>query len=144
MRYLTSMIVLTGVLSAQTASAQAPVVSGTWKLNIPQISDLPGTPVWTLTDTETGFDGTWVLSVPPYATLDGAMTGRHIWGPIYVADASFEIEVLVPFLPVPIPALPTVKALLLVNGNAMTGWSLQSLNGVPVTVVPVQGTRTGP
>ncbi len=144
MRYLMSLVFMAGVLSAQTASAQAPVVGGTWKLNIPQISELPGTPVWTLTDTETGFDGTWDLSVPPVASLEGTMTGRHIWGPIFVADASFDIEVLVPFLPIPIPALPTVKALIFVNGNTMTGWSLQSLNGVPVGVVTVQGTRTAP
>ncbi len=144
MRYLMSLAFVAGLLTAETASAQAPSVAGPWSLNIPQISGLPGTPIWFLTDAPTGFDGSWVLTYQQVIEVDGTMTGRQIYGPIYVADASFTAKVLVPGLPVPIPALPTVKALVFVNGNTMTGLALQSLNGAPLSVVQVHGTRLVP
>ncbi|MDP1798128.1 MAG: hypothetical protein Q8K78_11625 [Planctomycetaceae bacterium] len=144
MRSLMSLVFVAGMLSTETALAQAPSVTGTWAINIPQVSGFSGNLPWKLTDAGTTFDGTMVIQVPPVAQVDGVMTARKVFNGIYIADASFSAKVLIPIFRVTIPELPTVKAILFVNGNTMTGLALQSINGVPTSVISVQGTRSVP
>ena len=139
MRCLFAFVLLTGAFSASSVEAQS--LSGPWSINIPQIDLLPSSPTWQLQDAGATFEGTMNVTVQSVIRVDGTMTGRKVFGPIYISDASFNAIITVPGVTAPVPALPTYKSLLIVSGNTMFGWSLQSIQGAPVNVYAVRGTR---
>lgn len=144
MRYMLGLTLAVGMLSAATVSAQEAPLTGTWSLNIPQFDPLPSSLNWTLEDAGATFEGETSLTFEQVIQVDGEMTGRQWFGPVYIANSSLTARVLVPGLPVPIPVLPTTKSILILNGNTIWGFALQSLNGAPVNVYQVRGTRVSP
>lgn len=141
MRGFMLLVLCAGVFSAESAEAQSP--HGPWSINIPQIDLLPASSLWTLEDAGTTFTGTTSTTVQSVIRVDGTMTGRQLFGSVYVADTQLTATVTIPGVNVPVPMLPTDKALLIVYGdqqNKMFGWSLQSFAGRPIKVYAVQGT----
>ncbi|HET6425730.1 MAG TPA: hypothetical protein VFG20_18715 [Planctomycetaceae bacterium] len=141
MRFAMAFVLATGLLSAETVSAQEGPLTGTWSLNIPQFPPLPSSLNWDLVDSGATFEGETSITFESLIRVDGTLTGQQWFGPIYFADSSLTATVLVPGVPVPIPPLPTSKSILFVFGNSIGGFALQSINGTPVNVYQVHGTR---
>lgn len=145
MRSCMLLVLCAGVFSAESAHAQSP--HGPWSINIPQIDLLPASTVWTLQDSGPTFTGTSSTVVQSVIRVDGTMTGRQLFGSVYVVDSQLTALITVPGLGVPQPVLPTDKALVIVYGaqqDKLFGWSMQSFAGRPIKVYLVQGTRQSP
>jgi hypothetical protein len=141
MSWTMGFVLAAGLCSADLTIADTGPLTGIWSLNIPQFDPLPSSLNWTLIDDGATFVGETSLTYESLIRVNGTLTGRQWFGPIYIADSSLTATVLVPGVPVPIPPLPTSKSILFQFGNTISGFALQSINGTPVNVYQVRGTR---